>query len=208
MTRLAEAPRSRSSHDRHRDTSPSDLGDAELVEAIARRREDALAETYRRHAPRVAAVAVAVLGNRASGDDVTQEVFLRLWRDPHKYDPVRGSLRAYLLTMAHGRAVDLLRAERSRSERQDRHYHTVPPVAGAVDDGALESSVAAALRTGVAGLPADERDALTLAYFGGYTYRQVATILERPEGTVKSQIRRGLRRLRTVAMTHAVADSN
>ncbi|MBW3581230.1 MAG: sigma-70 family RNA polymerase sigma factor [Actinobacteria bacterium] len=184
-------------------TPLADAGDAELVEAIAHRGDDALAEIYRRHASHVAWVADAVLRNRASAEDVAQEVFVRLWCNPQKFDPGRGSLRTYLATMAHARAVDLFRAERSRCRRQDRHLDTVAPAAG-VDDHAVASSIGAALRAGVAALPLGERDAVTLAYFSAYTYRQVATILEVPEGTVKSRIRSGLRRLRPVALSQAV----
>lgn len=185
----------------------ADAADAELVEAIAHRCDDALAEIYRRHASRVASVAHGVLHDRAAAEDVAQEVFIRLWCNPQRFDPARGSLRTYLATMAHARAVDLFRAERSRCRRQDRHFDTVEPAVG-VDDHAVASSIGAALRAGVGALPVGERDAVTLAYFSAYTYRQVATILELPEGTVKSRIRSGLRRLRPVALSQAVVHPN
>src|SRR5437870_9896859 len=98
-------------------TKPYDLNDASdatLVVAIGRWRQDALAEAYRRHAGAVFALARRLLPAVALAEEVVQEVFLRLWNVPDKFDPSRGSLRSYLLAQTHGRAVDLLRSETSR----------------------------------------------------------------------------------------------
>ena len=90
--------------------SLSETSDAQLVVAAALGRDDALAEIYRRHGGAVIGLARRVTGSAAEAEDVTQDVFLRLWHHPDRFDPTRGSLRTFLLTQCHGRAVDLVRS--------------------------------------------------------------------------------------------------
>src|ERR1700677_4629852 len=97
-----------------------DVSDAQLVTSVARYSEVALAEVYRRHGGAVYGLARRVLNNTSEADDVTQEVFLRLWNEPDRFDPSRGSLRSYLLTQAHGRAVDAIRSLSSRRLRETK----------------------------------------------------------------------------------------
>ena len=177
-----------------------DLGaasDAALVVAIGRWREDALAEVYRRHAGAAYALARRLLNDNQLAEEVLQEVFLRLWNDPERFDPARGSLRAYLLAQTHGRAVDLLRSETARRRREEREAREAPGFGDDIERQVIDLTVSEKVKEVVAGLPTEERQAIELAYFGGHTYRQVAVLLEAPEGTVKSRIRSGLRRLRT-----------
>jgi len=94
--------------------------DANLALAIARYREDALAEAYRRHAGAVFGLARRLLHERAAAEEIVQEVFVRLWHAPDRFDPERGTLRSYLLAQAHGRAVDQLRSESARRRREER----------------------------------------------------------------------------------------
>lgn len=174
-----------------------DTSDAGLVVAIGRWRQDALAEAYRRHAGAVFALARRVLNDNTGAEEVVQEVFIRLWNSPDKFDPERGTLRSYLLAQAHGRSVDLLRSETSRKRREEREARQTAESGYDLEHEVWDLAVADRVKTALVSLPVDERRAIELAYFGGHTYREVAQLLGNPEGTVKSRIRSGLRRLRT-----------
>ena len=174
-----------------------DASDSALVVAIGRWREDALAEAFRRHAGAVYGLARRVLGDAASAEEVVQEVFLRLWSKPDSYDPARGSLRAYLLAQSHGRAVDLLRSDSSRRRREERDAARSAEAGYDIEREVGDLAVSEHIQAVVQDLPEDERRAIELAYFGGHTYREVAAMLAQPEGTVKSRIRSGLKRMRS-----------
>jgi RNA polymerase sigma-70 factor, ECF subfamily len=178
--------------------------DAALVVAIARMHEPALAEAYRRHGGAVLALARRVLGSADLAEEVTQEVFVALWDAPERFDPGRGALRTYLMTRAHGRAVDILRAESARRQREERSAAQSVASGYDIEHQAWDLAIAEQVKAAVGSLPADERTAIEMAYFDGRTYREVATILGQPEGTVKSRIRAGLRRLRTALAQHGV----
>ncbi|HLY81450.1 MAG TPA: sigma-70 family RNA polymerase sigma factor [Acidimicrobiales bacterium] len=173
-----------------------DVSDAALVVAIGRWREDALAEAYRRHAGALYGLARQVLGDPAIAEEVVQEVFLRLWNEPERFDPERGSLRSFLLAQSHGRAVDMLRADTSRRRREEREARETAEGGYDIEHEVWDVAVAERVKEAVSVLPEDERKAIQLAYFGGRTYREVALALGAPEGTVKSRIRTGLRRMR------------
>ena len=177
-------------------TDLKDASDGALVVAIGRWREDALAEAYRRHAGAVFALARRLLVDRQMAEEILQEVFLRLWNQPDRFDPERGSLRSYLLAQTHGRSVDLLRSETSRRRREERDVRERAESVIDIEREVIDLSMSEQVKDVVAALPVDERRAIELAYFGGHTYRQVAVMLDEPEGTVKSRIRSGLRRMR------------
>jgi RNA polymerase sigma-70 factor (ECF subfamily) len=177
-------------------TDFSTLSDAVLVVAIGRWTEAALAEVYQRHGGAVHALARRVLGPGDRADDVTQEVFVELWNRPERFDPARGSLRTFLVTIAHGRSVDLLRADSARYGREQRTAAKAVAGGDDVENQIWDRAVNDQLKVAVGSLPAPERRVIELAYFGGHTYREVAELLGEPEGTIKGRIRAGLRRLR------------
>jgi RNA polymerase sigma-70 factor (ECF subfamily) len=178
-------------------TDLRDASDAALVFAVARYRQDALAEAYRRHAGAVCALARRVSDDETLAEEVTQEIFLRLWNEPDRFDPARGSLRSFLLAQAHSRAVDVVRSESSRKRRESSDVRRTAEGGYDLEREVWDLAVADKVKDAVADLPVDERKAIELAYFRGHSYREVATLLEQPEGTVKSRIRNGLRRMRS-----------
>ncbi len=182
----------------------SSASDTVLVVAIARRNEAALAEIYRRHGASVHNLARRVIGSEALADEVTQEVFVDLWRKSDQFDVERGSLRTFLLTKAHGKAVDLVRSESARQAREERDSREAASVTYDIDRYVSDLAVADQVKSALDVLSDGERSAIELAYFDGLTYRQVAEILDEPEGTIKSRIRGGLRRLRTVLSEQGV----
>lgn len=176
-------------------TSDGGRSDAALVVAVARRDESALAELYERHGGAVHGLARRITRDDALAQDITQTVFVRLWRQPERFDAERASLRTYLMADTHGRSVDLIRSEEARRRRED-DVSAEPSVIPTVESQAWASLDATAVRDAVSQLPEHERAAIVLAYFDGHSYRDVAEVLGEPEGTVKSRIRSGLRRLR------------
>jgi RNA polymerase sigma-70 factor (ECF subfamily) len=172
------------------------LDDAALVRAIVDHDHRALAEVYRRHGDGCFALARRVLFDRALAEEVVQEIFVRLWKRPELYEPDRGSLRSFLIAQAHGRSVDLLRAETARRRREEREARQRISEPIDLEREIVNLTEAETVRSALGSLPESERVAIELAYFGGHTYREVAVLLEQPEGTVKSRIRAGLLRLR------------
>jgi RNA polymerase sigma-70 factor, ECF subfamily len=174
-------------------TAASDPG---LVLALARFQQEALGEVYRRHAGAVFGLARRILSDQARAEEVVQEVFLRLWNHPERFDPERGSLRSFLLAQAHSRSVDVLRSESSRRKREERDAREAAESGYDLDRAVWDLALAEHVRAAMEKLHPGERAAVELAYFGGRTYREVAIELGEPEGTVKSRIRIGLKRLR------------
>src|SRR5205085_6237177 len=115
---------------------------------------------------------------------------------PERFDAARGSLRSFLLTQAHSRAVDIARSDSSRRRREETDNARTAHAGYDLEHEVWDIAMAEQVQGAMSALPIDERQAIELAYFGGHSYRDVAKILDQPEGTVKSRIRSGLRRLR------------
>jgi RNA polymerase sigma-70 factor (ECF subfamily) len=181
--------------------------DVGLVIAIARYNADAFAEAYRRHAGAVFGLAQRLLWERPLAEEMVQEVFLRLWEHPDRFDQSRGSLRSFLLMDAHARCVDRIRSESRRKDREERSARADMVTHYDLDLEAYDLDIAEQVRDALSALSDAERRAIELAYFGGHTYREVARILEQPEGTIKSRIRTGLTRLRAQLVDRGIDGS-
>jgi RNA polymerase sigma-70 factor (ECF subfamily) len=174
------------------ETSP----DRELAARLVAGDESALREAYRAHAPAVHGLALRVLANEALAEDVVQDVFVRLWEQPERFDVSRGPIRSFLLSMTHSRAVERVRSEASQQRRRSELGRQP---ARAADDPArlLETEEAQlAVRSALAELPDSQRRPIEMAYFDGLSYRDVARQLNEAEGTVKYRIRMGMQKLR------------
>lgn len=171
--------------------------DDELLRQVARGDQEAFVAIYDRYAGVVYGVIRGVLRDPAQSEEVAQEVMVEAWRTAVRFDPERGSVRTWLCTMAHRRAVDRVRSEQASRDRAERvareghdpeHDHVAEAVAVRIE----HQQVRDALST----LTDLQREAVELAYYGGYTYREVAELLDSPLGTVKTRMRDGLIRLR------------
>lgn len=178
-----------------RETEAAHLVD--LMERSARGHEDAFAELYDLTSRRVHSVILRVLRSADHAAEVTQEVYIEIWRQSARYQADKGSVLAWMVTMAHRRAVDRVRSVSSEVARDER-YAVVGQERDTdqVWDDVEQKLDVERVRRGMTSLTEIQREALTLAYFGGYTQSQVAQLLKLPLGTVKTRIRDGLIGLR------------
>ncbi|MGY1621555.1 sigma-70 family RNA polymerase sigma factor [Geodermatophilus sp. SYSU D00965] len=157
-------------------------------------------DLHDRFGRRAFALARRILADDALAEDVVQEVFLGVWRDPGAYEAGGGSFPAWLMALVHHRAVDAVRREESHHRRRSRAEDDLalraPTSTRDVEDDVWAHAVADRVRTALGTLPAAQREALTLAYYGGYTQREVAALTGTPLGTVKARMLAGVRRLR------------
>ena len=159
----------------------------------------AFAQVYAETASRAFGLALRVIRNEHLAEEVTQEAFLTIWRTAARFDPRRGTSNGWILMIVHRAAVDCVRSVGARAARDDRHQREETALWGVDDctsDEALVSIQAQRVRHAMAELSTQQRQALGLAYLGGYTYPQVAELLGIPSGTAKTRIRAALIRLR------------
>ncbi|MEO0949083.1 MAG: sigma-70 family RNA polymerase sigma factor [Cyanobacteria bacterium J06641_5] len=182
-----------------------DRSDADLMQALQKGDTCALGALYDRHAGVVFGIALKILGNSEDAEDLTQEIFLQLWRKPKAYKTNRGALRSYLATLTRSRAIDLLRSRTSQFNVLQR-CRQLFQARGAVDDlldlaaGAEQAQV---VQIALAQLPERQQEVLRLRFYERYSFSQIAQHLELPLGTVKTRSRQGLLALRShmAAMT-------
>jgi RNA polymerase sigma-70 factor, ECF subfamily len=170
---------------------------ADLLRRSARGDEAAFAALYDATAPRLFGLVLRVVRDHAMSEEVTQEVYLDVWRQSARFDPGRGSAMSWLMTIAHRTAVDRVRASEASRRRDDAHAVTSREVEfDTTAESAQASLEAQRVRRALTTLTDAQRHAVELAYLGGYTHTEVARLLDLPLGTAKTRIRDGLIRLR------------
>lgn len=182
--------------------------DYELIQRIAKGDEAALAELYDRYCRLVMGVALAIGGDRATAEEVTLDIFLRVWQHAAAYDPALSRVPTWLSRLARNRAIDRLRREAARPAGHSITFDDA--VLNSHLPGDMEAAVDLVLerrrvRAAVAALPVDQRQALALAFFQGYTHAEIAAMLEQSLGTVKGRIRGGMTRLRELLNAEELA---
>lgn len=182
-----------SGHDRHREQ-------AHLVAAMARGDKTAMASLYDQLSGPLYSLARQMLGNPAEAEDLVQDIFLQLWRTAASYDPARGPVFSWAVTLTRNRAIDRLRMHKRRGELLVAAGPDLQPTAAGRDGDSADilwwREKAGAVRHALTALAPEQRTAIELAFFGGLTQQEIAARLDEPLGTVKARIRRGLLRLR------------
>jgi RNA polymerase sigma-70 factor (ECF subfamily) len=171
--------------------------DASLLSAIRSGDENAMALLYDRYSSIVYSVALRVLGDTSAAEDVLQEVFIQLWRNPGLFDSSRGSLGAWLAVIARNRAIDALRKRHPETDIGDVIVSVEPDMAGHAERARVMEKVLGALGA----MPRAQRSALEMAYFEGLTHTEIAAKTGEPLGTIKTRIRAGLLALRKAFST-------
>lgn len=208
MAGIADPPdppeRGRSERGAARREAPrrDDAGDLRVVQRIVSGDSTALGELYDRFGRQAYSLARRICADEGLAEDVVQEVFLAFWRDPSRFDPARGKFGTWLLTLVHHKSVDAVRRESAIRRRtvpasEDGSEWSAPPGPGA-DEDAIGALIAGQVRDALGRLPAEQRQVLALAYYGGYTQREVAALTGVPLGTVKSRMFTGVARLRNL----------
>lgn len=179
--------------------------DEALMLAVATQDETAFVALYDRYADLVYSTSLRVLADRHLAEDATQDVFVRLWQRPQSFVASRGRFVSWLMSVTRNRSVDELRAQGRRYRREAPGIESVEDAPGIPADHYYEEPLRAAqlqeeqasVRGALTSLPAEQRIALEMAYFGGLTQQEIATRLHEPLGTVKTRIRLGMQKLRT-----------
>lgn len=168
----------------------------ELVAEVARGDQQAYEQLYDELSAVVFGICRRVLRDPSEAEEVAQEALLEVWRSASRYDPVRGGVRSWVVTIAHSRAVDRVRSSERRKARETAVTLPEPPAVDVVSEAAISAFEVRRVRKAVAELSDTQRESVRLAFYGGHTHREVAALLDVPLGTVKTRIRDGLTRLR------------
>lgn len=184
------------------------LADPDLVAQLAAGSQDALAELYDRYGGLAYSVALRVLGDRGRAEDAVQEVFLKIWNRASSFDASRGSLRTWLLASVRNRSIDYLRG-RGAHERQELELQPAFAEAAQRSDPWREVSLSlerSAVREAMSNLPAEQRQAVELAYFAGYSHQEIADMTRVPLSTVKGRMRLALEKLSSYLQGKGLVD--
>ena len=174
------------------------LADEEVMQLVGEGDPRAFELLYDRHGGAAFSLAYRMVGKRAAAEDIVQEAFLSIWRSRMRYDAGRGSVRTWVLGIVHNRGIDALRRGAVHDRRRERiegieERHEAPE---RTDVEAARREEARSVRSALDTLPEDQRRAIELAYFGGFSHSQIAELLGEPIGTVKGRMRLGLDKLR------------
>ncbi len=177
------------------ETTSAKGSDEQLIRAIAAQQQEALGTLYDRYGGIALGLAARILGDRTGAEDVVQDAFLLLWRQARTYQPTRGSLRTWLLSIVHHRSIDVLRSRASaRSEPLDIARHDV--ASGDTWTDVYAGLSREQIKRALLHIPTEQRATIELAFFSGLTQQEISTRLEVPLGTVKGRMRLGLQKLR------------
>jgi RNA polymerase sigma-70 factor (ECF subfamily) len=182
------------------------LDDATLIQQIAQAETGALEELYDRYNRVVFSVALAILSDPSVAEEVTLDVFVRVWKGAATYQPERGKVNTWLAAITRHHAIDILRGQRSNLDQKslyldDLAWQKASNLSSPHED--MENDMQRArIRRALEELPTDQREALMLAYFKGYSHRQIADVLQQPLGTVKTRIRLAMQKLRELLSEH------
>ncbi len=185
---------------RFRSTDFRSLADEELMELVRGGEVHAFEVIFDRHSTSAFSLAYRMCGRRSLAEDIVQDAFLSLWRSSSSYEPGRGSVRSWVLSVVHNRAIDAFRRQGPRDSRNvpDEGIAERLPAPDATDVEVERRDDVRQVRSALEELPPDQRQVIELAYFGGFTHAQIAEMLDLPPGTVKGRMRLGLTKMRYV----------
>jgi RNA polymerase sigma-70 factor, ECF subfamily len=174
--------------------------DAALVERMIAGDESALSTLYDRYSSMLFSMLVRILKDTSAAEEILQDLFLQLWRNPSRFDPSRGSLPAWLLVIGRNRAISRLRSRERREVSEDSEGFSMEsiPSPGNIEEEAQRSQLAQRLKSAMATLPPEQREAVELAYFEGMSQTEIATRTGSPLGTVKSRVRTAMQSLKQI----------
>ena len=182
--------------------SYNDLRDEQLMTLIANGKKDALEVFYNRYTSSVFSLARYILKDHGLAEEATQDIFLNLWLKASSYDPQRGTPRAWFMSVAHHRIIDVIKSRKRAAQSTNQVPHELldlhPSSQESTEDEVERNLTREQIFGALASLPEEQREVIVLAYFGGYSQSEIATRLSQPLGTVKTRVRLGMQKLRAV----------